>query len=558
VRLRWALALAFLTLSLIQLVVVVPLSLRSLSGLLTSQHEARVAQVMRIAAGERQRIENDVQRALDELQSSEALALAVRAITEDDPEAITHAAENLMVPRGLQVLSLLDSDARTISSGHLPARRGEANDELGALVKLKSRAFEVVSVQISTPTGLASVPAAVSFRKVGPHLFLAGGLLLDARRAQELAQLTLARVEILNGAQTIATAGAISRNHTDRAFALGETTVRLLISRDDLDATRVAVMRSFFLLAALGFMLSIGFGVAASRRLTRPLEALTAAALQIARGVPGAQVRSPQATQEIQQFIDVFNTMTSDLKTATNRLVSSERIAAWQEVAKRLAHEIKNPLTPIRMSLETLLAASQRGQLDERFRALFTTSASAVLEEVLRLNRIVDEFSQFARLPKPRLEQLELSQLLHSLISLYPREAGQQHTGALIEAHLSQDIWVMGDKDLLTQVVVNLIKNAQEAMAQKSGAIVLRLSIRGPLAQLEIEDEGPGIPDGLRDRLFEPYITTKPQGTGLGLAIALRIMQEHQGTISAAAGSKGGSTFIVTLPRAARPAEITL
>jgi two-component system, NtrC family, nitrogen regulation sensor histidine kinase NtrY len=548
VRLRWVLAMTFFLLSAVQLVVVVPLAFRNLNGLLRKQHEAKVAQVMQIANGERQRTEHEIERALDELQSSEALDLAIRDATlENPPPSATHAAENVMLARGLQVLTIVDATGRTVSSGHLPARFGESNDELFSVTKLKPRSVVVTNVQLSTAQGLIQVPALVSFRAIEPKLFLVGGLLLDAQRATDLALLTGARVEIISENNVFATAGEPSTLHTDRTLTLSNSAaIRLSISQDDLAATQREVLRGFLVLAALGLVLSVLVGFLASRRVTRPIEALTDAASHIAKGAPGVTVNAAHATHELKQFIGVFNTMTTDLKSATDRLLASERVAAWQEVARRLAHEIKNPLTPIRMSLETLLAASQRGQLDERFRGLFTSSAKAVLEEVDRLKRIVDEFSQFARLPKPQLQLIELGTVVNPILALYENRESQRFTHSI-----APGIMLQADKDLLTQVLVNLIKNAEEAMTESPGLISVRIYSADQKAILEVEDEGPGIKEELKARLFEPYVTTKPQGTGLGLAIAARIVQEHQGTISIHNGTNKGTIVRIQIPLAA-------
>jgi nitrogen fixation/metabolism regulation signal transduction histidine kinase len=195
------------------------------------------------------------------------------------------------------------------------------------------------------------------------------------------------------------------------------------------------------------------------------------------------------------------------------------------------------------MSLETLLAASQRGPLDDRFKGLFTESARAVLEEVDRLKRIVDEFSQFARLPRPELATHDLAEVVQPVMALYTAHDGLQFDVALAPGGV-----VSIDRDQLTQVLVNLVKNAEEAMAGRTGAIHVRVLV-GDEVKLEVEDEGLGIPAELRDRLFEPYVTTKPQGTGLGLPIALRIIQEHGGRLEVADGRSGGALFRVSLPR---------
>jgi nitrogen fixation/metabolism regulation signal transduction histidine kinase len=167
-----------------------------------------------------------------------------------------------------------------------------------------------------------------------------------------------------------------------------------------------------------------------------------------------------------------------------------------------------------------------------------------VLEEVERLKRIVDEFSQFARLPKPTLAPLDLSQAITQVMSLYA-----DHGSLRYVRDIAPGVTVVGDRDQLTQVVVNLVKNAEEAMASAGGCVTVRLNAD---ATLEIEDEGPGIPQQMLARLFEPYVTTKPQGTGLGLAIAQRIAHEHDGRLEVENRAPGpGARFRLVLRRAA-------
>ncbi|HVG57540.1 MAG TPA: ATP-binding protein, partial [Hyalangium sp.] len=251
-----------------------------------------------------------------------------------------------------------------------------------------------------------------------------------------------------------------------------------------------------------------------------------------------------QASGEVGELVRAFNHMTSELRSTTERLVASERIAAWQEVARRLAHEIKNPLTPIQMSLETLLAA-QSAQ-DARFPTLFRDSAAVVLEEVDRLRRIVDEFSRFARLPKPQLSPVDLGELAQSVLSLYatPPE------GITLLPTLQTGVVARADRDQLTQVLVNLVKNAEEALKDKGGQVRVRVKGTETDAIVEVEDTGPGIPLEHRARIFEPYFTTKEGGTGLGLAIASRILQEHGGKLEVGGEPGEGARFSVVLPRA--------
>ena len=413
-RLRWTLALAFVALSVLQIAVVVPLALRNLSSLLSGQQEARVDQLMVTVDAEAQRLQGEVRRSMDELALSQALEDVARdAARVPAPAHVTTAATSLMTPRGLDVLALLDEQGRTLSSGHLPARLGEPDDPLFAVTKRPARAVVATRVELSGNEGLVTAPALVTARPIDygeRRVWAVGGLLLSDARAKDLARLTGARVEIVSDGVVLTTAGTAAPPTLTRTLPVGEVaTIRLTFSQADLVATRSEVLRAFLSFAGVGLLLSVILGFLVSRRITRPVEALTDAAQKIAGGTPGVTVDATAASGELKGLIETFNHMTGDLKDATDKLVASERVAAWQEVARRLAHEIKNPLTPIRMSLETLLAASQRGPLDDRFKGLFTESARAVLEEVDRLKRIVDEFSQFARLPRPELAQLDLA-----------------------------------------------------------------------------------------------------------------------------------------------------
>jgi len=549
VRLRWTLALAFLALAALQVAVVVPLALRNLSALLGRQQETRIAQLMVAVDAERARLEADVRRAMDELEKSQALEDVARdAAKSPPPPHVTGAASQLMTPRGLDVLALLDDEGRTLSSGHLPARLGEPGDPLFAVTKATPRAVVAANVELSGPSGLVTAPAVVTARPVDygdRRVWVVGGVRLGEAQVNDLARLTGAKVDLVGDGGVVASAGLLDGPATLRTVPIGQVArLELRFSNADLLATREEVLRAFLLLAGFGLLLSVTAGFLVSRRVTRPVEALTDAAQQIAAGAPGVKVDARHASGELKALVETFNRMTDDLKSATDSLVAAERVAAWQEVARRLAHEIKNPLTPIRMSLETLLAASARGALDERFKTLFHESARAVLEEVDRLKRIVDEFSHFARLPRPQAQPVELAALVQPVMALYA-----PHDGLTYDVQLEPDVRALADRDQVTQVLVNLVKNAEEAMAGAGGRITVRVHGTSTHAVLEVSDEGPGIAPELRARLFEPYVTTKPQGTGLGLAIARRIAQEHGGTLDAVDATPKGTCFRLSLPR---------
>lgn len=546
-RLRTTLALAFVVLALLQVAVVTPLSLSGLRNLLVQQQHARVEQVMDTVDATLKRLEDDTRRAMNELAASRALEEVVRDTTREPiPASVASAAGALMTPRGLDVLSIFDSQGVTLSSGHLPAKLEETDEALFALTKATASEVLPVSVDVAKAGELVAAPALVTARKVDygeKRVWVVGGMLLNDARAQDLARLTGAKVTLSLGNTEVAEAGTAAPPVTTRTVTFGNVAkATFAFSQSDLIATQAQVLRAFLILAALGMAVALVIGPWVASRVTRPVEALTSAATRIAKGELEVQV-VPSGSGELRALIDTFNRMTTDLKATTEKLVASERVAAWQEVARRLAHEIKNPLTPIQMSLETLLALREKD--NAKFNQLFKESAGAVLEEVGRLKRIVDEFSRFARLPKPRLEALSLSELCHQVMGLYSSNGPIRHV-----ADIAPQVHVQADRDQLTQVVINLLKNAEEAMAGKNGQVLLRLRTDHQWALLEVEDEGPGIKPEDRARIFEPYFTTKDAGTGLGLAIASRIATEHGGTLSVDGAATGGALFRLSLPRA--------
>jgi signal transduction histidine kinase len=245
------------------------------------------------------------------------------------------------------------------------------------------------------------------------------------------------------------------------------------------------------------------------------------------------------AAGEVGELVRDFDGMTEELAAGRTRLAAAERVAAWREVARALAHELKNPLTPIAMSVELLRDA--RGRPD--FGEILDESTRAIGEEVRRLRRIVDEFSRFARLPAPALVPTPAGELAEGLLALYPAPPGVEMVRR-VEPGLPA---VRADRDQVLQVLLNLVQNALEAMP-RGGRLELAVRREGAQVVFGVSDSGPGIPADLLPRIFEPYVTTKAGGTGLGLAIAERIVVEHGGRIEASSPPGQGATFLVRLP----------
>lgn len=211
-----------------------------------------------------------------------------------------------------------------------------------------------------------------------------------------------------------------------------------------------------------------------------------------------------------------------------SEIASAQRAQAWGEVARRLAHEIKNPLTPIQLSAERL-AMKLHGKVQPAEQALLDKSVRTIVDQVDAMKRLVNEFRDYARLPAAEPVPTDLNALVRDILSLY------EHTGAPVVTELAEDCpKVMADPQQLRQIIHNLVQNAQDAMTGHSGSPVLiqtRRSGSGSWVRLVVIDQGPGFSENILKRAFEPYVTTKAKGTGLGLAVVKKIMEEHGGRV---------------------------
>jgi two-component system nitrogen regulation sensor histidine kinase NtrY len=225
-------------------------------------------------------------------------------------------------------------------------------------------------------------------------------------------------------------------------------------------------------------------------------------------------------------------------------LIRAQRVAAWGEVARKLAHEIKNPLTPIQLSAQRIRKAFLRQAPD--FERILSESTGAIVEEVDALKNLVDEFAQFARLPTAQPAPTDLNELIGATLTLYDGLFGDVRFTRACAEGLPR---VRVDPHQLKRVLINLIDNAVEAMAGRGTVeISTALDRAAGRVTIAVADDGPGIPDEARDKLFVPHFSTKKRGSGLGLAVANRIVQEHQGTIRVEANVPRGARFVVELP----------
>jgi two-component system nitrogen regulation sensor histidine kinase NtrY len=225
-------------------------------------------------------------------------------------------------------------------------------------------------------------------------------------------------------------------------------------------------------------------------------------------------------------------------------LMRAQKVAAWGEVARKLAHEVKNPLTPIQLSAQRVRKAWLKGAPD--FEHVLGESTRSIVEEVEALKNLVDEFAQFARLPAPNLAPGSLHEVIDQALSLYDGLFAQVRIDRRFAVDLPP---VRLDPDQMKRVLINLVDNAIEA-TEKKGSVTISTEFdrRQGRVRLGVADDGPGIPLDAREKLFVPHFSTKKRGSGLGLAIVSRIVQEHQGTIRVEENAPHGARFVVELP----------
>ena len=280
-----------------------------------------------------------------------------------------------------------------------------------------------------------------------------------------------------------------------------------------------------------------------ARSLGGPIAELAAEARKVASG--DARPLRVRGAGEIAELAQAFDTMLVDLEATRRRLAATSRVAAWREVARRVAHEIKNPLAPIRAAVETLRRL--RARQDPEFDAYFDQATRTVLDEVARIASIVTEFTRFARLPPPRPEELDLVEVARQVVQMHASGESGETDGAASSsearaprARITLSVEappppVRADRDQIARVLTNLVQNALDAVSTQgaSGRVAVTVGRLDPgQVFVSVTDNGPGLSPAIAPRLFEPYATSKPHGTGLGLAIAQRIAIEHDGELS--------------------------
>ena len=372
-----------------------------------------------------------------------------------------------------------------------------------------------------------------------PDLF--GGMITDVQKNRREVQKT-----ITSGA------GPNSNSETFNAIPLsgrdGDLLAVLLVgsSRQNL-INMLNFIRALALLVGGGvILLGLVLGWWISARVTRPIEELAKGAREVAAGHWEARV-AVHSRDEVGQLAEAFNEMTRQLAEQRERLVQTERVAAWRELARRLAHELKNPLFPLQLTVENLQRA--REQTSEQFDEVFFESTATLREELENLKAIVSRFSDFAKMPAPQFEPVDLNELVRASVKLFePQLAPVGRPPITPELYLDETLpRPQADPILLRRALENLILNSLDAMPA-GGTLTVRTAQRDGIVRLEVTDTGEGLTPEECARLFTPYYTTKRHGTGLGLAIVQSVVSDHSGKIEVESAQGAGTTFRIELP----------
>ena len=533
---------------------------------------ALVAQFQKEFAAKRR----EIARAVDAIAASET-ATSI-AIAPDYADFYATAGQ-LAATHGLDLLELVSGDGTIISSAEWPARFGYKEEWLSAPADWKS--LGAVLKREELPDGMALALVAVGVATAGDRrLYVVGGERLDRdflstlvlpenmrvllyrnldpgfapgelsgaslgddarlrpliERVQREKRAVAERVGSGAGAEMVHALPLMSYEDTLGAVLLVASSRRNLV---ELEASQ---LRSGVLVAAFGVLVGLALAWWATARVTRPVRRLAESAGKVAAGNWGATAEVSSA-DEIGKLAAAFNRMTRELVDQRERLVQAERVAAWRELARRLAHELKNPLFPLQITVENMQRARER--YPEQFDEVFQEGTATLLAEIGSLKQIIARFSDFAKMPAPEMQPVNLNGLAAEAVKLFDAQLSQ----ARIERRLELDPalpQVHADPEQMARVLHNLILNAIDAMPQ-GGVLSVKTAAGASGARLEVSDTGQGLKPEECARLFTPYYTTKTHGTGLGLAIVQSVISDHKGRISVESQPGKGTTFRIEL-----------
>ena len=490
-------------------------------------------------------------------------------------------AQQESAAQDLGFLDVVQPDLTILSSAHWPARFGYKNDweiaaedwhsagaaffaripvpegpSVVALVAVRPTADKralVAGGRLVDPVFLKSLGDAPGMRAL---LWLPPGEVVDAQGGNPDITKLAGLVNAARGRDTEAT-GTVqwtSARSSSEAFLAFPLEHRGQIAGVLLAGTSLAAQFALeneilwigVVAAVSGILIGVLLGWWTTERVTRPVTQLARGARAVASGDWSARVEVI-SKDEIGELAAAFNRMTEQLAEQRDRAIQAERVAAWRELARRLAHELKNPLFPLQITIENLRKARKRSESE--FEEVFQESTGTLLAEVGNLKTIIGRFSDFAKMPPPNFEAVDLNEIVQNVMRLYDAQLKAEGSSKIdAELHLAEvSLRIQADGEQLRRAIGNLVLNAIDAMP-RGGVLRIASSRQDGYVRLSVSDTGMGLTEEECARLFTPYYTTKQHGTGLGLAIVQSVVSDHGGKISVLSSPGNGATFIIELP----------
>jgi signal transduction histidine kinase len=507
-----------------------------------------------------------------------------------DQSLYVHDAKGVSQDHGLEFVEFVNWDGTILSSAQYPARVGYKNDWVTATKDWRgSRAF---LKREDLPDGVVLSVAAVRTVAGGndKSLYIIGGRRLDQNFLASLVLPSGMRALLYRNLETNFVESALtdvngSADDADRFRPLIEQVQKkpqaavrtinwtadaasaetfhampllgrnnellgvLLVgsSRKELVVLTRRIVTIAAVVAAAAILVGLLVSLWVAARITRPVEELAEGAREVATGRWDTRI-DVRGTDEIGQLGTAFNDMTRTLAVQKEKLVQTERVAAWRELARRLAHELRNPLFPMQITVENMQRAKQLEA--KQFLEVFNESTATLKTELANLNTIVSRFSDFSKMVTPQFTKVNVNEVLRAAVRLFEAQFNAVGKPTITtELFLTEPLpEIDADADLLHKAFQNLVLNALDAMPA-GGTLTLRTFEQERNIRIEVADTGKGLTPEECSRLFTPYYTTKQQGTGLGLAIVQSVVSDHHGTISVTSDEGRGTSFKIDLPQ---------
>ncbi len=582
----FALVSAVITMTVVLVTSTVSSSARRLFATLDEQRTAALVAQFRSEF----KVEGDqVGLRLDRIAASDPIVrmAAGSGASNRDYASYVNEAGPLAAAQGLDFLDVVAADSTIISSAHWPAQFGYRHSWAKPSV-IHPKASDAFLQAVELPQEIAL--GLVAVHKVGAgdrSVYLAGGRRLDRQFLQSLVLPPGMRVLLYrnlepevsarqlvdpsgNASQAAALVPLIARvrqtgqeasepiewpdgpevmNAIPLTGRSGSVLGVLLVgsSGRELAALVRRIRWSGVGFGGLGLVFGFVLSYLVASRVTRPVEQLAVAARSLAGGHWEVGLDRVRASGEIAALADAFETMTRELLDQRERLIQAERVAAWRELARRLAHELKNPLFPLRITLDNLQRARSLppGEFDE----VFTESMTTLATGLANLNTVIGRFSDFSRMPSPDFAEVSPNTIVTECVALFQAQL-EAPEAPRIRVALDLDSaagTIRGDAEQLGRAIQNLLLNAIDAMPS-GGDLAVRTRRSNGVVHIEVSDSGQGLTDEEGKRVFTPYYTTKQHGTGLGLAIVQAVVADHAGKIWVESIRGHGATFHIALP----------